>query len=96
MYHITTGKTNMPDIDIRKNISLFIDGDGNKIVGRATYSRYASFDYCFNYFQEFKEQGRIKQLSNSSNIQHSCLQLGYYLASWGMLRRKGFLLKKRV
>ena len=40
--------------------------------------RYASFDFCFNYFQGFKNKADI---ANSTNIQNSCLQLGFYLQS---------------
>lgn len=48
--------------------------------------RYASFDYCFNYFQSFREQGRAKDIAAPENMQLSCLHLGFYLASWGMFR----------
>lgn len=50
--------------------------------------RYTSFDYCFNYFktnQDFK-----------ADMEKSCLVLGFYLASWGMLRGSSFLLQKSV
>lgn len=56
-------------------------------------SRYYSFDYCYNYFYNFKSN-RIKEISNNDNLQKSCLTLGYYLSSWGMLRGSSFLLKK--
>lgn len=35
-------------------------------------------------------------LSTPDQMQISCLQLGYYLASWGMLRGSSFLLSKSV
>ncbi len=54
-------------------------------------SRDASFDYCFNYFQNFTDK---KQLVKS-NVQLSCLHLHSYLASWGMLRNS-FLMKKSI
>jgi hypothetical protein len=57
-------------------------------------SRYYSFDYCYNYFHTFFKSGKVKELSNELNLQNSCLSLGYYLASWGMLRGSSFLLKK--
>ena len=78
-------------MDIEKNIALYNQGF-DKDPGRGPNFRYASFDYCYNYFQEFREQNRIGELSNDQNIQISCLQLGYYLASWGMLRGSAFLL----
>jgi hypothetical protein len=71
----------------------FVDGttDSN---GRQPNERYASFDYCFNYFQSFREGGETPCLASSANIQTSCLQLGFYLASWGMLRGSSHLLQR--
>lgn len=82
-------------MDIDRNIRLFIEGNG-KNKGRRPEERYASFDYCFNYFQSFKENGKTHELARLGNLQNSCLQLAYYLASWGMLRGSSFLLKKSV
>lgn len=48
--------------------------------------RYTSFDYCYNYFIETKDL--------TKDIEKSCLVLGFYLASWGMLRGSSFLLQK--
>lgn len=47
--------------------------------------RYSSFDFCFNHFRnnEFRD-----------DIEKSCNVLGFYLASWGMLRGSSFLLGK--
>jgi len=52
--------------------------------------RYASFDYCFNYFQN----SPVDLLE--VDIEKSCLELAFYLASWGMLRGSSFLLKKSI
>ncbi len=52
--------------------------------------RYASFDYCYNYFQE----STADQLE--ADIEKSCLELSFYLASWGMLRGSSFLLQKSI
>lgn len=82
-------------MDIDRNIRLFIEGNG-KNKGRRPEERYASFDYCFNYFQSFKENGKTRELATLDNLQNSCLQLAYYLASWGMLRGSSFLLEKSV
>lgn len=62
--------------------------------GRTPDARYASFDYCFNYFQAFHEAGRESALLESEFIELSCLQLGFYLASWGMLRGSAEMLQK--
>jgi len=58
--------------------------------------RYASFDYCFNYFQFFRESGEISALAAPANLQDSCLQLGFYLASWGMYQGSTQLLKNSL
>lgn len=56
--------------------------------------REASFDYCYNYFQSFREQGRLPELLKPQHLQEACLQIGFYLASWGMYRGKAFLLQR--
>jgi len=48
--------------------------------------RFTSFDYCYNYFRNAED------LKN--DVEKSCLALGFYLASWGMLRGSSFLLDK--
>lgn len=50
--------------------------------------RYTSFDYCFNYFRSTKDL--------TDDIEKSCLVLGFYLASWGMLRGSSFLLQHSI
>lgn len=57
-------------------------------------ARYASFDYCFNYFRSQYEAGRIESLADSGSLQTSCIQLGFYLASWGMFRGSTTLLTR--
>ncbi len=77
----------LSSINVRRNIDCYMQDRGSD-------KRYASFDYCFNYFQSFKEQGRIEDISGQDHVQQSCLQLAFYLASWGMLRGSTVLLKK--
>ena len=67
-----------------------------KTQGIKPLERYASFDYCFNYFQSFRDQGKLQELADRDHIQGSCLHLGFYLASWGMLRASSFLFGKSV
>jgi hypothetical protein len=50
--------------------------------------RYTSFDYCYNYFKTTSDL--------TKDMEKSCHQLGFYLASWGMYRGKSFLLQKSV
>lgn len=63
---------------------------------REPRARYASFDYCFNYFQSHREEGKLPHLLRGEGRQLSCLQLGFYLASWGMLRGSSDLLQRSV
>lgn len=69
----------MNDLAIERNIATYF-GDG-KPTGR-----FAAFDYCFNYFQLHREENRSEDLLRGAATQLSCLHLGFYLASWGMLR----------
>jgi hypothetical protein len=55
--------------------------------------RYASYDHCFNYFQDLRETNQIASAVSEEKSQLSCLHLGYYLASWGMFRGKAALLR---
>jgi hypothetical protein len=66
-------------VDIAQNIHRYFRD-------RSPTERAASFDYCFNYFQGFRAHDDIDALASPLNIEVSCLHLGYYLASWGMLR----------
>lgn len=58
---------------------LGIGEDGKSALA----SRTRSWDFCFNHFQSNPRP--------TDDIQLSCLQLGYYLASWGMLRGSSYL-----
>lgn len=61
-------------------------GDFKK--GQELDDRYASYDYCSNYFRP--KCG----LCITDDMEKSCLALGFYLASWGMYRGSSFLLNK--
>lgn len=78
---------------LEDNITKYLDGATGS-DGRKPDARYASFDYCFNYFQSFREAGSVSAIADPKNIQLSCLHLGFYLASWGMLRGSAELLQK--
>ena len=80
-------------MDIRANLKAYLDC-GEDHGGRKPDERYTSFDYCFNYFQSFREAGKVSELANPTNLQASCLQLGFFLASWGMYRGSADLLEK--
>lgn len=77
------------DLDVEANLREYLKA-------RGPTDRYASFDYCFNYFQEHREAGRARDLAGPALLQQSCLQLGFYLASWGMYRGSTVLLQRSV
>ncbi len=78
--------------DIEKYIDIYLDKISNENEF-AHWERYASYDYCYNYFQSFYKNGIIKEIASDKNIEHSVLQLGFYLASWGMYRGSTALLR---
>lgn len=80
-------------MDIEANLRSYLDGNSTS-AARMADERYASFDYCFNYFQSFRDAKNISLLASPANLQLSCLQLGFYLASWGMYRGSAELLQK--
>ena len=80
-------------MNIDDYLMQFINGN-NKSRGRQPEERYASFDYCFNYFQQFKDDKTLPDMANEAHMQLSCLHLSFYLASWGMFRGSSFLLEK--
>lgn len=80
-------------MNLNDNLVRYLDGN-HYLDGRKPDARYTSFDYCFNYFQSFREEDKVGFLADQVNIQLSCLHLGFYLASWGMLRGSSELLQK--
>src|SRR5215471_11577824 len=51
------------------------------------HHRYRSWEHCFGYFRKAKPDGVL------ASLDHAALQLGFYLASWGMYRGSSFLLQ---
>jgi len=72
------------EIDIAGNLATYL-GD------RKPTARYASFDYCFNHFQQHRAE-----LGSLALLEMSCLHLGFYLASWGMYRGSPDLLQRSL
>ena len=66
-----------------ENLEIHIDEFKSKA---GVTDRYTSFDFCYNYFRN--------TIDFNKDIEKSCLVLGFYLASWGMLRGSSFLLQK--
>ncbi len=88
----TAGAQRVTDLtpqDIEANLDDYLgDRDG--------HARYSSFDYCFNYFRSFQREGRLAELTSRDMLEMSCLQLGFYLASWGMFRGKSQLIRRSM
>jgi hypothetical protein len=81
-------------MDLERSIRDYLYGDSTgDAPRRGPLDRYASFDYCFNYFQAFRESGSLDALTAPEHLEVSCLHLGFYLASWGMLRGSASLLQ---
>lgn len=57
-------------------------------------TRHASFDFAFSYFQGFRDCPH--ELAAPENLRRSCLEIGFYLASWGMFRGSSFLLQRNA
>lgn len=77
----TAVKNEFATADITTIVQQFMD-DPAVTNGNA---RALSWDFCFNYFSDLE---RVKK-----DREASCMQLGYYLASWGMLRGSTYLFK---
>jgi hypothetical protein len=76
-------------VDIEGNLKAYL-------LERNPSARYTSFDYCFNYFQSHREQAKLPDLLHGHALELSCLHIGFYLASWGMLRGSSELLQRSV
>jgi hypothetical protein len=79
---------NLDENEIKKAIMDF-----EKI--RNQKHRYASYDFCYNYFREYNDGNQLNEIATDRNIIRSCHFLGYYLASWGMLRGSSKLLTEQ-
>lgn len=55
----------------------------------AMYHRGKSWEYCYEFFRSYK-----KFRNNDEFLDRAALHLGFFLASWGMLRGSSFLLQK--
>lgn len=51
------------------------------------HHRYRSWEHCYRYFHKFTS------IEIAEDREHAALQLGFYLASWGMYRGSSFLLQ---
>src|SRR5438477_6792950 len=76
-------------VDTKGNLDAFLRR-------RSPEARYASFDYCFNYFQHARDTQETTDLARGDRLELSCLHLGFYLASWGMMRGSGGLHRRSL
>ena len=65
---------------------------GRYLRDRDPNARYTSFDYCFNHFQQHRTA--VAAWGDPAGMEASCLHLGFYLASRGMLRGSSDLLQR--
>ena len=84
------------NIDVHHHIRNYFANENGGDERSCPQDRFASFDYCFNYFQSFRERWRIADIGTADNLQQSCLHIAFYLASWGMLRGSSVLLQRSV
>ncbi len=75
-------------MEIKTAIDIYLGKLGVK-------ERYASFDYCYGYFYSFYKNG-LSKLADKEHLEKSCLQLCFYLASWGMYRASAPSFKKSI
>ena len=59
-------------MNIKEAMDQFLHG-GGKNRGKKPDERYASFDFCYNYFYSFYKEKRLPELANNENLQTSCL-----------------------
>lgn len=66
---------------IREEIQAYCEGK------KGPHDRERSWGHCYRYFHELTPEAPAEDLD------HAALHLGFYLASWGMYRGRGFLLQ---
>jgi hypothetical protein len=76
----------------RSHIVDIDEAVGVYLRDRGPNARYTSFDYCFNHFQQHRTV--VAAWGEPTGMEVSCLHLGFYLASWGMLRGSSDLLQR--
>lgn len=74
---------------ISPHVESFLDS-------RKYKDRYSSFDFCYSYFYKFYKDNCIADIANHKNLEHSCLHIWFYLASWWMMRWSSFLLQNSL
>jgi hypothetical protein len=70
------------DVMIHEKICAYYEG-----IAGDPHHRYRSWEHCYKFFRDVTSSGIAAQRH------HAALQLGFYLASWGMYRGSTFLLQ---
>ena len=83
-----------PSTPLTFDPAVFADSVNSFTEFRHHDARYASFDFCFNYFQGARASGTLDQLLDDDKVEMTCLQLGFYLASWGMFRGRAEIMQR--
>jgi hypothetical protein len=74
-----------------RNQTMIANGKIRAFLGAMTeHHRYRSWDHCYGYFHRATA---TPQEIIAADRHHAALQLGFYLASWGMYRGSSFLLQ---
>jgi hypothetical protein len=60
----------------------------HEALAKDEHHRYRSWEHCYGFFR------RVGPLGIVADPDIAAIQLGFYLASWGMYRPRGFLLRK--
>lgn len=71
--------------------AIFSSFEGRRSDAR---SGAAAFDFCFNYFQQFKDKKERKPLGIPAISVEAAAQLASYLASWRMYRGSSYISKR--
>lgn len=69
-------------MDIKNTIKSYYDP-----IKLVDHHRYCSWEHCYKYFRQLSSD------NIATERDHAALQLGFYLASWGMYRGSSFLLQ---
>lgn len=79
--------------DVNVLLKKFEDGF-NDFVKRLDINdhRYRSWEQCYKAFSKVKSKHKDNEKLSPSEIYELCLELGFYLSSWGMLRGSSFLI----
>jgi hypothetical protein len=80
-----TLKSEIPPSHETSTIGIKIQSFCSRMISE--HHRYRSWEHCYSYFQ------RTNRDEIASHRDHAGLQLGFYLASWGMYRGSSFLLQ---